>query len=537
MALAMVRPTKHPKTGVYRVRKAVPEPLREAALALFGTSRELIVSLKTKDPAQAAAAAPRALQELEKRFEAIRAHAAGSPPQRMPDRLVQALAGDFYRQELARWGDDPTKAGDWDYAQRLLLDEADWVPVENGEPDELEYAPVVLPEDRERVISMIASAGHLPNPENIERLGKAVFMARYQFAEAMKRRVGGDWRPDETIAKYPTLPTLEREPKPEVTFDSLLRSWAQDRGLSVDARPVQRAVYDRQRTLARLAEFLGHSDASKVTKADAVRWKESMHGDGLQIPTIRNDFSEMSAIWKHAIREGRLPEGSNPFAGVAPPKPKAKRQTRRPFTGEEAAEILGAARSQRGFLRWLPWVLCLTGARLAEICQSVKEDVIEIDGIPVLRIHGNAADDEDGVRSVKNPSSERDVPIHPALIAEGFLDYVKGLPARSPLFPDVRPGKQFKSRASKAGQKMSRWVRGDLGIADERVSPAHSWRHWFIDACRRAQLHPEVRSSLTGHSAKLDESAGYGVGMGSMTRILADAIAKVEPPIPPLACP
>ena len=33
------------------------------------------------------------------------------------------------------------------------------------------------------------------------------------------------------------------------------------------------------------------------------------------------------------------------------------------------------ARTETGFLRWLPWVLCLTGARLNEICQAVREDI------------------------------------------------------------------------------------------------------------------------------------------------------------------
>ena len=40
----------------------------------------------------------------------------------------------------------------------------------------------------------------------------------------------------------------------------------------------------------------------------------------------------------------------------------------------------------------------------------------------------------------------------------------------------------------------------------------------------------EVRSALTGHSAKLDESAGYGEGVGSMLALMAEAVAKVALP-------
>ena len=45
--------------------------------------------------------------------------------------------------------------------------------------------------------------------------------------------------------------------------------------------------------------------------------------------------------------------------------------------------------------------------------------ITEIDGIPVMKI-APAADGG----TIKNAGSERDVPIHPALIERGFLDFV-----------------------------------------------------------------------------------------------------------------
>ena len=48
MPLMMARPTKHPKTGVYQFRRAVPNDLR----ALVG-KREEKRSLGTKDPEEA----------------------------------------------------------------------------------------------------------------------------------------------------------------------------------------------------------------------------------------------------------------------------------------------------------------------------------------------------------------------------------------------------------------------------------------------------------------------------------------------------
>jgi hypothetical protein len=45
MVLAMSRPWKHPKTGIYWLRKGVPDDLREAV-----GKREEKFSLKTRDP-------------------------------------------------------------------------------------------------------------------------------------------------------------------------------------------------------------------------------------------------------------------------------------------------------------------------------------------------------------------------------------------------------------------------------------------------------------------------------------------------------
>ena len=141
------------------------------------------------------------------------------------------------------------------------------------------------------------------------------------------------------------------------------------------------------------------------------------------------------------------------------------------------------SRQQAGFMRWLPWLLCLTGARLNEICQAEKDDVEIRDGVPVFRIH----DEGDG-RTVKNADSRRLVLLHPALVAECFLDYVAALPAASPLWPDVKPDAVFGLPSVTAGRKIGRWLRVDLKIDDPLISPNHSWRHWFVGACRRVVM-------------------------------------------------
>jgi integrase len=510
---------------MYRVRVAIPQPLRATAKALYGVRAEFIENLKTKSRTEAKARAPAAVARLQGKLSAIRRAAEGAPD-RVSERDIEVLAGEWFRDRVDTFGDDPGRPETWECARDVLYDQLE--PVDPNDPEsELELA--LRANDKAAARGLLAENGLPIDAATVTRMATALFHAACRFIDEMAKRAEGDWTP-----RVDTFPR-RRPPAPpaapaRLTFDDLLSGWARDHGYRLDVRPIERAAYDRLRTLERLASFVGHRDAAKVTKADAVRWKEEAQSRGLTAATIRNDVSEMSAVWRWAIRSGKLEV--NPFEGVAPPKEKRRKQhQRRAFTDAEAAAILTAARGKKGFMRWLPWVCCLTGARLSEVCQSVKEDVMEMDGVTVLRIH-DEGDSDDNPRWLKNEDSRRDIPIHPALTAEGFLDYVRRLPARSPLFPDARPDEVFGRRSTIAGRQISRWLKQELKITDPRISPNHSWRHYFVSACRRVEMHPEVRSALTGHSAKMDESAHYGDGMGSFVRLLAANIAKVQPPLP-----
>lgn len=173
MALQMGHPTKHPKTGICRIRIAVPEHIRTTAKELFGVGRELIANLRTKDPAEAKAAAPRETAKLEERLAAVRAAHEGRPV-RTPEQAVQAIAGEFYRAESAKWAADPGLPKTWEAARDYLLNHADIAPGEPGDDRDYEYQPVALEEDRELARASMLRAGYAPTAEAIDRVCKAI---------------------------------------------------------------------------------------------------------------------------------------------------------------------------------------------------------------------------------------------------------------------------------------------------------------------------------------------------------------------------
>jgi hypothetical protein len=348
----MSRPTKHPRTGVYRVRVAVPAHLREITKRLHGVSREFVQSLHTKDPKLAKERAAPVVDGFMARLQAAEAVAADALREPGP-REIAALAGEWYRRRVgARPGQEDLH---WDIWMELCKD---------GILTEAEEAKEIAAYSPARAEALLQAHGYATTADSVRRLAAAVARAEGSFRDILRLRVDGDWSPDENLTKFPALPAAnasEGDRNVGCTLDDLLCGWALDHGWQMDAKPIPRALYDRKRTLERFAAFLGHRDAARVTKADAVRWKEEALGRGLNASTVRNDISEMSAVWACGNRNGRL-TGANPFEGTLPPKARQKARNPRAFTDDEARRVLEAAREQRGCLRWLPWVLCLTGA-------------------------------------------------------------------------------------------------------------------------------------------------------------------------------
>lgn len=101
--------------------------------------------------------------------------------------------------------------------------------------------------------------------------------------------------------------------------------------------------------------------------------------------------------------------------------------------------------------------------------------------------------------SLKNPNSERAIPLHPAITESGFLQFAK-VAGSGPLFKGLTVDR-FGNRGGNGTKVIGRWVRG-LGLDDERLSPSHSWRHRFKTLGRQFGLAPDIVNAITGHYRK-----------------------------------
>jgi len=484
MALAMARPWKHPKTGYYWLRKRVPDDLRPIVGKL-----EHKQSLRTKDPGEARRLHAEKLAELEARWECLRHPPAESPEAsqliHLSERQAHERAAWVYGYWLNRHKENPSTQTKWrtDLYDKLWLDQLAFI-------ERVESENVVAVKEMERFCRSEAETYLLVKDLEVDeaskaRLEKAIAAATQRASVVLAKWSQGDFTETLVPARLADDPRSKPDKAP-LTFEFLFEGWAAER------KPLPKTVYEYRRVVRDFGAFVRHDDASKVAPSDVVKWKTHLIEEELHPKTIKDaKLAPLRAIFQWGVANHHLP--SNPAAQITIEVKRRAGEAKRGFTELEAIRILDAARKENDAARrWIPLLGAYSGARIAELAQLRAEDILPIAGIACMKITPEAG-------PLKTLSSERIVPLHPAVIEAGFLEYAQTA-ARGPLFPSIKPN-VFGSRGGNATKVIGRWVRG-LGIDDPRLSPSHSWRHRFKTLARQHGLAPDVSDAITGHSAR-----------------------------------
>jgi integrase len=346
-----------------------------------------------------------------------------------------------------------------------------------------------------------------------------------------ERQVVSDAAPMHFQPPPAPAPACEQKsvPAAECSFKDLIDSWAAER-----KHIREKSVYEVEHIAAKLAKFLGHEErliparlsatqARELTRERFLAWKASLIASRLSVGTIRKNLNMTKKIFDRGAANSKIEH--DPTAGITYEAKRDPRKKRLGYGDDDAQKILLAARQrQEPCLRWIPWVCALTGCRLDEVASTAARDIEKIGRIYTLAIRLENRDPETGL---KTESSARVVPLHPALVADGFVDYWADLPKDGPLFPDIRPDR-FGRRAGTATKQIGEWVRNTIGITDPRLAPSHAWRHRFISEAREAGIDTETRGAITGHS---DRSASREYGDFYVRTVLYPAIRKIVSPL------
>lgn len=250
--------------------------------------------------------------------------------------------------------------------------------------------------------------------------------------------------------------------------------------------------------------------------------------------TVREkSVAAVRAIFGYAVDNRYRPD--NPASGikVAVSSRSARRATY-PFSVDELSALFTSpvfTKSERPpggggeAAKWLPLLALFTGARLEELAQLLVQDIRIEDGVRYIFI---GADPE--LQSYKTEQSRRKTPLHPELVALGFLDYLASVEAggHARVFPDLH------SENEKISAAWSKWFgryRKRCGIV-AKGKVFHSFRHTFKRGLREVGVEKTLRDALMGHAHE-DDAEEYGLdedGIGVSLPCLYGALCKLEYP-------
>jgi integrase len=286
----------------------------------------------------------------------------------------------------------------------------------------------------------------------------------------------------------------------------------------------------------------------KVSPSDPRSMHEIMITDGPKMaPKTRTSHAHaVNMFLEWCSEQGYAVPAS--FRGILKPllkKPKI-RDKEKSFSLNELRTIFGAAAYREGTFGssskyWLPLLALFTGARQAELCQLHHEDVRQDPTTAIWIFDFNAKGD----KQLKQRASQRTVPIHPQLIAMGFLDYLEAAKAldRQRVFPDLQRNERGEFNAY--SKRFNRFLDAlNIRSNQDAKKDFHSFRHSLGGLLTERGIEEYVVNAIIGHSqAGRSESVRTYSGGVSLTTKRAviekidwdiDFAAIATPPAPTL---
>lgn len=515
MLLSMARPIRRDSSSQIYFRKKLPQHLKAVALGKTVTlqlspaspqdaplvvstriGQEVKFSLQTADPDLAKVRYAEAAVQLDRHFASF---LAGPKP--LTQKEAAWLAGLVYKGFAEGGEDEPGSSTTWE--QVIEANEA----AVRGPFMGLGIYPTreeALGAERDAAIerrfggmadALLRTQGIHTDADGRSKLMLALADAATQAARKLKRNAEGDYRPDPNADRFPKERPHKRTatvPLPEQTS-----MWAIFERWRKETQPAASTYATFKGHLRRAERFFGHADLARIQRSDVVAWKDEMVAEGLK--SVRSGpLATLKTMCKYAVDNGLLKE--NPALGVTVRQKVRAGERRRAYTTDEVHHILRlAAREQHPGIRWLIWLTALSGSRIAEPAQLWADSIRHERDIWVMDLKPCK---QGG--SIKNVGSERVVPIHSALIAMGFLDFVatrKGLPLfYAPRKSGWRPEQKHPSKG--LTNRAAGWVRKTAGVTDPRVGPTHSFRHWFKTQALRAGQEEALINAVVGHAPK-----------------------------------
>ncbi|WP_227521260.1 site-specific integrase [Raoultella sp. T31] len=236
------------------------------------------------------------------------------------------------------------------------------------------------------------------------------------------------------------------------------------------------------------------STKDPFSKRSAADFVDNLEGSAYS----RNRYIKKSSAFSRWFATRTDEELRNPFEGMGVRETTAPMDRRPAYTLSDLKRLHIAIKEVKYWRCWIILICQYSGIRQNEACQLYHNDMMQIEGIWCLRL-----DDLNPNQKLETDSSRRFVPIHPHLLALGFLDFVNE--SNGHLFPDLQ------LHLGSYGHYFSRWFtrfRTKHGLPE-----FHSLRHYSATTFKQHGAPEQYASQVPGHSNATITYNRYGKGI------------------------
>ncbi|MDF0492254.1 DUF6538 domain-containing protein [Bradyrhizobium yuanmingense] len=266
-------------------------------------------------------------------------------------------------------------------------------------------------------------------------------------------------------------------------------------------------------------------EGRSIAELRAIAQTRDVSQRGIAGDTLNRHLTFLAQIFRHAVARGVEALGQIKLVDLrSKGKKKRARDERAKLPFEQAAAIFrtppfnncaawdclnepgpdGLRQLFHCALYFVPILIYYTGCRREELCGLMADDVILDNGaIPYLHIAKNER------RRVKNPQSQRNIPLHSELLRLNFVAYVKAIKALGYklLFPDLY-SPSSRSPLGDRFYKEFKPILVSVGVTEKGLG-SHAVRHLFGAQLKKKLVTEEDRADLLGHGGDSETSERY----------------------------
>ena len=281
------------------------------------------------------------------------------------------------------------------------------------------------------------------------------------------------------------------------------------------------SIRDMKSAFKTLAEALTNPETGEEldlkahTREDMVNLKAKLM-DGRKPLTVNKLLTRLSTILTWAINSGYLKQAFNKGLKIS----KGAESGRKAFSDEQIQKLMDQM-AQLPVSSWKRWAMSLgviTGARIGEVYQLTKADVLRIGDVVAVSFNEN-----DG-KTLKNKHSNRLVPLVDGAYGfdlKAFLEYV-----------ETCEDKLFDRVAHNFTRVLNETLRDTLQHDSGEGLTYHSLRHSLAGLMKYHGIQAEIAQSIMGHSSQTITFDLYGgsqqVGVKKLEAALKESFRGVE---------